>query len=150
MAARVRVRRGQHQAFMRDVVLPARVRPGQRVTARMRVRRVRGATETIRFPVRIPKSLGAGERRVRFVGSEPDTGDDDLLGTLTIDLGGEEEEEVDAGPQNIRELVAAIRALERYDGIRVSLKGTRRAYKHPTLRIGGRAETTVTVVRRRR
>jgi hypothetical protein len=149
VSARLRVRRGQQQAFMRDVKLPSRVRPGQRVTARMRVRRVRGATETISFPVRIPKGIGSGERRVAFRGSDPDTGDEDLFGTLTIDLGDPEEEEdsVDAGPRNLNELVAEIRKLDTYDGIRVSLKGSRRAYEHPTLRVGGRAETTVTVVR---
>ncbi len=144
VAARVRVRRGQYQAFMRSVRLPANVRRGQRVTARMRVRRVRGATETISFPVKIPRNLKAGRHKVAFRGTDPDSVDDDLFGTLTIEL-GEEEEEQDAGPQTIKELVSEIRKIDRYDGIRVSLGGTRRAYEHPTLRIGGRAATTVRV-----
>ena len=147
VAARVRVRRGQHQAFMRSVELPARVRRGQRVTARMKIRRVRGArTETIRFKVRIPSHVKPGRRKVSFRGSDPDSLDDDLFGTLTIELGDEEEEE-DLGPQSLKALVAEIRKLDRYDGIRMSLGGRRRAYEHPTLRIGGRASTTVRVVR---
>lgn len=146
VAARARVRRGQHQAFMRSVRLPARVRPGQRVTARMRVRRVRGATQTVRFKVRIPDHVKPGKRRVAFRGTSPDSADDDLFGTLTIELGGDEEEE-DLGPQNLKELVSEIRKIDRYDGIRVSLGGRRRAYEHPRLRIGGRAATTVRVVR---
>jgi hypothetical protein len=146
VAARVRVRRGQQQAIMRSVRLPARVRAGQRVTARMKVRRVRGATETISFPVRIPGHVKPGKRRVAFRGSDPDSADDDLFGTLTIELGDEEEEE-DTGPQTIDELVTAIRKIDRYDGIRVKLGGSRRAYEHPSLRVGGRAATTVRVVR---
>jgi hypothetical protein len=145
VAARVSIRRGQFQAVMRDVKLPSRVRRGQKVTARMRVRRVRGATETITFPVRIPGNLGTGERRVTFRGSDPDTGDEDLFGTLTIDLGEPEEEEDTEGPQNLGELVSEIRKTDRYDGVRVSLKGSRRAFEHPRLRVAGKAETTVTV-----
>lgn len=147
VAARIKVRRGQYQAFMRDVRLPARVRPGQRVTARLRVRRVRGRLETVRFRITIPRGIGAGERRVAFRGSDPDAGDEDLFGTLTIDLGEPEDEEDTQGPQSLRELAAEVRKIDRYDGIRVSLKGSRRAYAHPRLRIGGRAETSVTVVR---
>ena len=146
VAARVRVRRGQQQAIMRSVRLPSRVRPGQRVTARMRIRRVRGATETIKFPVRIPSHVKPGNRTVAFRGTETDSSDDDLFGTLTIELGGDEEEE-DTGPNTLDELVAEIRKTDRYDGIRVSLGGRRRAYEHPRLRVGGRAETTVRVVR---
>ena len=146
VGARVRVRRGQYQAYMRSVRLPARVRPGQRVTARMRVRRVRGKAQTISFPVRIPSHVKPGERTVTFRGSEPESADDDLFGFLTIELGGDEEE-VDTGPQTLDELVSEIRKIDRYDGIRMALGGRRRAYEHPTLRIGGRTSTTVRVVR---
>lgn len=145
VAARLRVRRAQRQAVMRDVRLPARVRPGQRVTARMRVRKVRGKIETLRFGVRIPANVGSGRRSVTFRGTEADTGDDDLFGTIIIDLSGGDGGD-DSGPATIAGLVREIRKVERYDGIRVKLSGSRRAYRDPKLRVAGRASTTVRVV----
>jgi hypothetical protein len=148
VAARITVRRGVYQGFMRSVSLPRRVRPGQRVTAKLKVRRVRGATETVSFPIRIPSGVSRGEKRVVFKGSDPDSADDDIFGTLTIDLGEPDTEQDTTGPQSVKDLVRAIRKLERYDGVKVSLKGSRRAFKDAKLRIGGRAETTVIVTRR--
>jgi hypothetical protein len=148
VAARITVRRGQYQAYMSKVTLPRRVRPGQKVTAKLKIRRVRGATETIDVPVKIPSGLSRGERTVVLKGSDPDSADEDLFGTLTIDLGGSEEETDTRGPQSIKELVREIRKTERYDGIKVSLRGTRRTFKDAKLRIGGRAQTTVLVSHR--
>lgn len=147
VAARVEVRRRrQEQAYIRSVRLPRRVRPGQRVTVRMKVKRVRGATETLRFPFRIPSPLGRGPRAIVFRGSDPDSAEDDLFGTLTIDLSGSDEEEDLVGPRTLKALVSEIKDLQRYDGIRVGGFGPRRrAFRDDDLRIGGRVATTVVV-----
>ena len=51
----IKVRRGADQAFIRSIKLPARVRPGQRVRARVSLQRVRGGTLTRNYTVPRPR-----------------------------------------------------------------------------------------------
>ena len=155
VAARVTLRRGQHQAILRRVRLPRRVRRGQRVTARVTLQRVRGAREVRRYRVTIPRGLRRGTRTLRFIGRDADTADDDLFGALTITLGDEEESAT--GPTSLRQLVREVERMERWDGVR--FRSTRppvdefaprprgpRAFRDADLRIGGRASARVRVV----
>jgi hypothetical protein len=145
----LKVRRGADQAFIRDVKLPARVRPGQRVRARVGLQRVRGDRLTRSYTVRIPGSLRSGTERLRFIGADADQGDD---GFTTILLGEEEEENEggDPGPTTLEELAESVRSTQRWDGVGLRVGRSRtRAFRDDDFRISGQAETTVRVVRRR-
>jgi len=130
------------------VRLPRTVRPGRRVRAKVKLRRVRGGTISRSYRLRIPRGLRPGVRELRFSGAEVDFADDGLLGSIIIgdegaDGGG------DPGPPNLRALAARIRSIHRYDGVRVRAGGSRmRAFRDDELRISGRASTSVRVVRR--
>ena len=112
----LKVHRGADQAFIRDVSLPARVRPGQRVRARVALQRVRGDRLTRTYTLRIPGSLRRGNQRLRFVGTDADQGESAFT---TILLGDEEEENEggDPGPATLEELAESVRATQRWDGV---------------------------------
>ncbi|HVL94373.1 MAG TPA: hypothetical protein VM266_00795 [Solirubrobacteraceae bacterium] len=145
LVARVSMTRGQRQAYMRRLILPRRVRRGQRVPARLVVQRVRGRRETVRFRLRIPNTLRTGARRITLRGRDADTGGD-LFGTLTIVIGGDDEEVDTEGPRTVDQLARAIRREQRWDGIRLGKRRGPRAFRHGRLRIGGRASAVVRVV----
>ena len=98
-AARVKLRRGLRQAFIRSVRMPRRVRRGQRVRVRLNLQVVRGPRITRSFRLRIPHSMRSGRRRVAFTGRDVDDPDSDLFSALveTITIGGGEEEGDGAG-----------------------------------------------------
>jgi hypothetical protein len=155
LAARVKLRRGQRQAFIRSVTLPRRVRPGRRVRARLSLQVVRGPRITRRFRLRIPSGVRPGMRRLTLVGTDIDDPDAELFGNLveTITIGGEDEQASagDPGAGSLAELFARVRSIGRYDGVRVRIGGRRGpAYRDPELRISGRATTKVRVVEPRR
>jgi hypothetical protein len=154
-AARVKLRRGLRQAFIRRVELPRRVRPGRRVRARLHLQVVRGPRITRTFRLRIPSGLSRGRRALTFLGRDVDDPDSDLFGALvdTIIIGGDDEEDGTGreGARTLDQLAARVKNLERYDGVRLRAGGLRtRAYRDADLRISGRATTTVRVVRKRR
>src|SRR5215207_9951573 len=154
-AARVTLRRGLRQAYLRRVERPRRVRPGRRVRARLHLQVVRGPKITRTFRLRIPSGLKRGHRRLTFVGRDVDDPDSDLFGALvdTIIIGGDEEGDSSGreGARTLDGLARRIRDLERYDGVRLRAGGIRtRAYRDPDLRISGRVSTAVRVVRKRR
>ncbi len=147
VAVRMDLRRGEQRAFLRSVKLPRRVRPGQKVRARVTMRRVRGGTIRRSYRMRIPTGLRRGVRTLRFTGADVDVADDGLLGAIIID--GADDGAGDAGPRNLRALANRIRSLRRYDGVRVRTgSGSARAFRDRDLRISGRAATRVRVVRR--
>ena len=111
--------------------------------------------------MRIPREMRRGARTLRFSGTDADIADDGLLGAIIID--GGEDGAGDPGPRNLRKLAARIRSVRRYDGVRVRTGGglhrydgvhlraggeRTRAFRDRHLRISGRAETRVRVVRR--
>src|SRR5215210_2262081 len=137
VAVRIDLRRGEQRAFLRSVKLPRRVRPGQRVRARVRLRRVRGETFTRTYSMRIPERMHRGVRTLHFSGTDADVADDGLLGAIIID--GIEDGSGDPGPRNLRALAKRIRSIRRYDGVRVTAGGTRsRGFRDDRLRISGR------------
>lgn len=143
VTARLRMRTGQHQAFMRDLRLPRRARPGQRIRARLTVQLVRGPTRRISFTMRAPRVVG--ERLVTLRGTEADSADEDLFGGLTIDLSEPEEDADTTGPTTLDELAEAVGSLHVDDGIRF---GGREVYRDEDLRIGGRASALIRISRR--
>ncbi|HET8950174.1 MAG TPA: hypothetical protein VFN44_06680, partial [Solirubrobacteraceae bacterium] len=146
VAVRMDLSRGERRAFLRSVKLPRRVRPGQRVRARVTLRRVRGAIVRRSYRMRIPRGLHRGLRTLRFSGTDVDVADDGLLGAIIID--GLDDGAGDPGPRNLRDLADRIRGLHRYDGVHLRAGGERtRAFRDRRLRISGRAETRVRVVR---
>jgi hypothetical protein len=154
-AARVQLHRGLHQAFLRRVELPARVRPGRRVRTTFHLQVVRGPKITRRFKLRIPSGLKRGRHRLTFLGRDVDDPDSDLFGALvdTITIGGDDEGDSTGrlGARNLKQLVARIKRIERYDGVRLRAAGVRtHAYRDPQLRISGRASKIVRVIRKRR
>ena len=151
----MRLARGLHQAFLRSVDLPRRVRPGHRYRARFHLQVVRGPRITRTFHLRIPGGLRQGRHRLAFVGRDVDDPDADLFGalidTFTIEGGNETESPGHFGPRSLAELARRIKSIEHYDGVRLRVGGARRrAYRDPQLRISGRTSTPVRVVRRRR
>jgi hypothetical protein len=153
-AARVTLHRGLHQAFLRSVDLPRRVRAGRRVRARFHLQVVRGPRITRTFRLRIPRGLSHGRHRLRFVGRDVDDPDSDLFGALveTITIGGDGgASSGHLGARNLRQLARRVKAIERYDGVRLHAGGERtRAYHDPQLRISGQISKTVRVLRARR
>jgi hypothetical protein len=157
LSARLKLRRGQRQAFMRSVSLPRRVRPGQVVRVRLSLQAVRGPRLTRSFKLRIPRSIRPGHHQFSFRGKDVDDPDSDLFGGLvtTITIGDEDEETPtgDLGARSVEELAAGIRSIARYDGVSLRVAGGRgsveRAYRDPEMRISGRAAATVRILRRR-
>ena len=148
LAVRMDLRRGEQRAFLRSVKLPRRVRAGQKVRARVTLRRVRGGTFRRTYRMRIPGGMRRGVRTLRFTGTDVDIADDGLLGAIIFD--GAEDGAGEPGPRNLRALAERIRALRRYDGVRVRTgAGRKRAFRDADLRISGRATARVRVVRRR-
>jgi hypothetical protein len=157
LAARLKLRRGQRQAFMSSVKLPRLVRPGQRVRARLSLQAVRGPRLTRTFMLRIPGSVRPGKRRFTFRGSDLDDPESDLFGalvtTLTVGEGDEEPPAGDPGPGSVEELAGRVKAIARYDGVSMRTSGGpgySRAYRDPEVRISGRVGTTVRVLGKRR
>ena len=146
VAVRMDLRRGEQRAFLRSVKLPRRVRAGQKVRARVTLRRVRGGTIRRTYRMRIPSGLRRGARTLSFTGADVDVADDGLLGAIILD--GADDGAGDEGPRNLRALAKRIRSIRRYDGVRVRTGyGRVRAFRDRDLRISGRASTRVRVVR---
>jgi hypothetical protein len=145
------VERGLRLATIRAARVSRRVvRPGQRVRVALRVRLLRGPLRTLRFRLRIPRDTPPGPRTLQLAGTpvEDLRGlDEDILSFLT-DLFSQG---MGPGAQTMREVVRRVERLEYYDGIRVRLGRDRwRAYRHPRLRIDGRARIDLIVAGKRR
>ena len=148
VAVRMDLERGEQRAFLRSIRLPARVRAGRTVKARVTLRRVRGSTFKRTYRLKIPRGLRAGQRTIRFAGTDADVADDGLLGAIIID--GLDDGAGDPGPKNLQALAERIRSTERFDGVRMRAGGdVSRAFRDDDVRISGRASATVRVVRRR-
>jgi hypothetical protein len=150
VSARLKLRRGMRQAFMRSIGLPRHVRPGERVRARVSLQVVRGPRLTRTYSVRLPSRLKRGARRLTFVGTDADAGDADFgeAITLILDDGEDEAPGGDPGPASVGELADEIAGLGRYDGVGLrNGDDTVEAFRDEELRLSGRVRTTVRVVR---
>jgi hypothetical protein len=146
VGADIDVRRGEQLAFLRRVKAPKRVTPGQRVRLRVTMQRVRDGNLTKTYHVRIPRHIKPGRRTLKLVGFQQSSPDDALLELL---LGEDSGEEQTSGPSTLSDLIAEIKAMGRWDGVTVRMRGReKRAFKDDDLVITGRAATTVRVRRR--
>jgi hypothetical protein len=144
----VKVHRGTDQAFIRDISLPQRVRPGQKVKVKVKLQVVRGAKLTRTYTMAIPRDARSGRQTLRLVGQDADQGSDAFT---TIILGDDEEENEggDPGPATLDELAEQVEATQRFDGVSLRLGRVRgEAFRDADYRISGQAETTVRVSRR--
>jgi hypothetical protein len=144
--ARIRQTRAQRQAYLRSVRMPKRVHRGDVVPVRIVTRIVRGPKKVFRFRWRVPLAFERGRHRVRLRGTDPDSGFG-FFDEIIIDLSGDESFFDTEGPRTVGKLAKAFASVRRWDGIRT--KGGRRVYRDGTYRIGGRASTTVRVLKRR-
>ena len=146
------LRRGQRQAFLREVDLPAHVRPGRTVRAKVRLQTFRGPRITRSYRVRIPPLLGRGLRNLKFAGADIDGGQEDLLGglgdVLTVDLEEETPGAGSLGPPTVDALARRMREVQRYDGVMMRAGGEEmEGFRDKEWRISGRASATVRVTR---
>jgi hypothetical protein len=147
VGADIDVRRGEQLAFLRHVKAPRRVRPGQRVKLRVTMQRVRDGNLKRTYRVRIPRGIKPGRRTLKLAGFEQSAPDDALLELL---LGDDTGEEPESGPSTLSDLISEIRAMGRWDGVTLRMRGReKRAFRDHDLVITGRASTTVRVARRR-
>ena len=147
VSANVDMRRGERLAFLRRVRAPRRVRPGQRVRLAVTMQRIRGGNLTKHYRVRIPGGLKPGVRTLKLNGFEPNEFDEDLLAML---LGiSPDGEPIPDAPARLDDLIEAIGALGRWDGVELRLGGAeRRAFRDEDLVVTGSARTRVRIVRR--
>jgi hypothetical protein len=144
----IELRRGERVAFLRRVRAPRRVRPGQEVTLRVTMQRLRGGNFTKRYRVRIPGGIKRGVRTLRISGFEEELSEDDILAIL---FGLDEEGGgASAGPARLNDLIETISALGRWDGVHLRVAGqSKRGFKDDDIVIAGHAQTRVRVLRRR-
>jgi hypothetical protein len=149
VAVRMDLRRGEQRAFLRSVRLPKTVRPGQRVKLRAKLRKVRGPMLTRTYRVRIPSSLRPGKRKLKFSGADVDFAEDSLFSDIIIS--DEDDDAGDEGPTTLKKLAKAIKRVRRWDGVQVrsGLADPQRAFLDESMRISGRATTTVRVLKKR-
>jgi hypothetical protein len=146
VGANIDVRRGEQLAFLRRIKAPHRVKPGQRVRLRVTMQRVRDGNLTRTYHVRIPQHIKPGRRALKLVGFQQSAPDDALLELLLGDDTGEQSE---SGPATLSDLIGQIKALGRWDGVTVRMRGhEKRAFRDDDLVITGRAATTVRVAKR--
>ena len=144
LRSRVDLERGEQLALLRGVDAPRRVRRGQKVTLRVKLQRIRGATFTKRYRVQIPR-VKPGRRTLRLSGFQESSDESDLLEVL---LGAEPEEELDDGPASLNDLIDQIEGLRRWDGVELTVgRRQERAFLDRDQVITGSARTTVRVVR---
>jgi len=160
--AGVRIRRGAALEFMRELELPRRVRPGQRVTAKLTVQRLRGPKRVRRIAVKLPAGLERGSHRIILRGADADFSEEGLFEALTVLFEDEEDPEgrqrdrsaLDEGPQSLSELKESIRALERFDGVSLFVDRARGEgrplFRDPAVRLSGQVSARVRVTRRSR
>jgi hypothetical protein len=147
VSANIDVRRGERLAFLRRVKVPRRVKPGQRVRMTVTMQRIRGGNLKRHYRVRIPGGLKPGVRTLKLKGFEEQSMDEDLLSILLGISPGDGP--LPDAPARLSDLIDAIGALGRWDGVELRLAGAeKRAFRDEDLVITGRARTKVRIVRR--
>jgi hypothetical protein len=146
--AEIETRRGERVAFLRKVKAPKRVKPGQAITVKVTMQRLRGDNFTKRYRVNLPGGLKAGRRTLVLRGFEQEMSEEDILAILFgLDTG--EGDGGGEGPARLNDLIESISALGNWDGVKLRMGGkTKRAFKDDDMLIVGRAETSVRVRRR--
>jgi len=148
----VRIRHGLRQAFIVGGHVVGRVRRGQRMALRLRLRAVgsgRRSSRTVR--IRVPSDAALGRRTLRIEGTPGDAGANPYDDGVSVVFGGDDEEPDTPGPQSAQELSLAFSDLARSDGLKVTFPGGSSAsYRDPKLRISGGGRLRVKIRRHSR
>ena len=80
--AEIETRRGERVAFLRRVQAPRRVKPGQAITLKVTMQRLRGGNFTKRYRVKVPGGVKPGRRTLRLRGFEQESSEEDILAIL--------------------------------------------------------------------
>ena len=150
---RLRARSGVVEDVLVGVDAPGRVRPGDRIRARLVVQRRNGGRRRLSVPLRVPASLRPGVRTLVFAGSGDSTGD----GAIVIELAGALFDISGGGggapeARSPRELARAIRGLHRPLGIeaRFRPRPARMVVRSDEVSYSGKVRLRLRVVRRGR
>jgi hypothetical protein len=149
------VARGLHQGLIVGASGPARVRPGQKIAVRLRLRLPHGPLHTLTIHPRVPRSLSPGlasmEVRGTSADGEPGGAIDEALGAAPSESGSS------GGPKTLKQLAAKVAAIHRFHGVTVAFKpvGLKRvrakvvrlfpSTSDPLLRISGKSSRRVAV-----
>ena len=145
--AEIETRRGERVAFLRRVEAPRRVKPGQAITLRVTMQRLRGGNFTKRYRVNVPGGVKPGRRTLRLRGFEQEFSEEDIL-ALLFGLEDENGGGGGNGPARLNDLIESISSLGQWDGVQLRMGGkTKRAFKDDDMLIVGGAETSVRVRR---
>ncbi len=148
VSVQLELHRSADQAFIRHVSAPSQVRAGARISVRLTLQRVRGAEFKRSYSLRVPSGLHSGRMKLRLIGRDADTGDSGLGTTIVIGDSSADDGAGNAGPGSLSELADQVAATARYDGVTLRIGNARaRAFRDDGLRISGRGEATVRVVR---
>ena len=169
-----RLESGLRFARIRAASAPRRVRQGQTIRVRLRVQPPRQRVRRVSFRMRVPRSVKPGRRTLTLSGTAADPGEGSLGGILGFALGARTSNHElllsgSGAPKTVDGLARAIAKLHRFDGIRGTFRkrpaqdeeeeffdllfglqdnsrAGRPVYRHPTLRIGGRAKLRMQVL----
>ena len=103
------------------------------------------------MPVKLPRGLRPGKRKLVFVGRDVDFGEGDLFDLFGFDFGGGGGGTL--GPPNLKSLAANIEDIARYDGV-TARRPSRdpedfdpgvRSFRAPDARISGRVRTSIRI-----
>jgi hypothetical protein len=144
----MQLRRTAEQAFIRNVSMPRRLRPGRDVKVKLTLQQVRGDRFTRAYRVHIPRNAPGGRTRLELVGQDVDQGDSGLVSIILSD-GGDSTPGGDPGPRTVHALAREISRIHHYDGVSLRLGhgDPVRAFRDAGFRISGQARLTVRIVR---
>lgn len=146
----MRVRRGVTRDVLVSAALPDRVRPGQRVRARVVTLRRGGERRRLSFRFRLPRDLRPGRQTVVLAGNGgEDFSGDDLILVLSEALGEEFGGEGAAEPRSVRQLARRLAAFRRPLGIELRRKRRRPkvVYEAEDVSFEGSVRVSLRVVR---
>jgi len=149
VSASGRIERGMRLATIVGADGPRIVRPGKKVTLRLRVRLLRGPLRKLKVTTRIPRDAPPGPMRLRIFGTPPDgegyIDEEDLFFFFGVFGGGGPD-----GPQSLADVRKRFGFAQRWDGVFARIgKREWRLHRDKQLRIDGRASLRVVVVNKR-
>jgi hypothetical protein len=150
VSARLDLRRGTRQAFMRSARAAGRARAGRMLKVKLDVVHVGGRKETLTQTVKLPRRLRRGLHELTLTGTDSDDGAGDIFGAITTLIIGDQPEDSggDPGHSSIKQLARSIRRVERWDGVNMRFDGARRAsrgFRRDDVRLSGRVSVLLRV-----
>jgi hypothetical protein len=140
VSVRIQAQRGLSAGTVLSGDAPKRVRAGQLVRVRLRVRHYRAALQTVSFRIRIPR--GAHGRLVAHISSSAGSSGADALANALVSAlfgGGSAGPSGGSPPRSLPSLRRAFAKVGHYDGLflRFGKRGSRHVYRDPKLVLSG-------------